>query len=96
MVRFAKVTCFIFFFAAFSYVFLFLAIVPLVTDTKGMPKMLALNGYDFLYRPVRKELPYRNIVRKYWLKYERYWCDTNLTCEIYGDERQGGKLFGRD
>ena len=88
-----KATVFIILAAALIYVFLFLVSVPLVTKTSGLPKMLALNLYDTLYRPVRKQLPYRNIVRDTWRDYEYYWCEGAMNCDVWGDEPKSESLL---
>lgn len=82
--------------AVVLYVGLFFAVVPLAATTQGLPGLLALNMYDVLYRPARKQIPYRNIVRKYWRDYLRYWCEGDSSCPLYGDEARGGGLFGAD
>lgn len=89
----AKATAFIVLIVAVGYLGGYFAAVPLAADATGLPRVLALNAYDMLYRPVRKQLPYRNLVRTYWRKYLDYWCEGHVDCPLYGDKPQGGGLF---
>ncbi len=88
-----KATTFVLLAVVVIYLLLFLVSVPLVTKTSGLPKMLALNIYDTMYRPVRKQLPYRNIVRDTWRDYEYHWCEGAMNCDIWGDEPKGEGMF---
>jgi len=91
-----KASAFILAAAAVIYVGLFFAVVPLAATTEGLPRLLAINAYDALYRPVRQEIPYNHVIRKYWRDYLRYWCEGDSSCPLYGSEARGGGLFEAD
>ena len=78
---------------AIIYLGLFFAVVPVVARFDGLPKIVAVQIYDRMYRPVRKALPYRNIVRDTWRDYESYWCEDRMVCDTRGNEPRAEGLM---